>query len=198
MLLLSVKNGELYDLSYAFFCLRFLLFYALFYLTINCTGCIMYIVKYPDGILTRAHSPNARMRALGSLRTREYLEKMRRVIKVESLKDTLTSFYTLESGAKQVAASGFLEKKHCQLALIHTAGLADTIADYGSAFAMTLLANQSIQVRSFFSRRDIDAIFCRVVKHTFAIFFSDIDDKECQRLMTQLFEKLDKNYYGRS
>lgn len=117
---------------------------------------------------------------------------------MESLKDTLTSFYTLEGGAKQVAASGFLEKKKCQLALIHTAGLADTIADYGSAFAMTLLENQAIQVRSFFARRDIDAICCRVVKHTFAVFFSDIDDKECQRLMTQLFEKLDKNYYGRS
>lgn len=117
---------------------------------------------------------------------------------MESLKDALTSFYTLEGGAEQFAASGFMEKNDCQLALVHTTGLADMIADYGSAFAMTILENQAIQIRSFFTRHGIDAICCRVVKHTFAVFFSGIDDEECQRLMTQLFEKLNGRFYGRS
>lgn len=117
---------------------------------------------------------------------------------MEPLRDTLTSFYTLKGGAEQFAASDFSRKNDCQLVLVHTAGLTDIIADYGSAFAMTLLENQAIQIKSFFARRNINAICCRVVKHTFAIFFSDVDNEECQRLMTKMFKKLDQNFYGRS
>lgn len=117
---------------------------------------------------------------------------------MESLIDNLTSFYTLKGGEAQMKTTRFFEKDDCQLILVHTAGLDETIAEYGSAFAMTLLENQAKQIRAFFSRQKKDAVFCRVVKHTFAIFVPETGNEECRRFTTQLFKKLSNNFSGRS
>lgn len=161
MLLLSVKNGEIYD----FFTILHVVL-----LDIYCVACKMYF--------------NSKLRS--------------GVINLELSKDTLTSFYTLDGGEEKIASSGFLNQNHCQLALIYTAGLDETIKEYGSAFAMAVLENIAMQIPQFFSCHNIDTICCRVVKHTFAVFFSGVDNQECRQLMQLLFEKLQKIYFGRS
>lgn len=112
--------------------------------------------------------------------------------------DTLTSFYTLESGAKQINDTHFFKNNDCQLVLVHTDRLNETIAEYGSVFAMTLLESQALLIQSFFAGRKIDTICCRVVKHTFAIFFHGINLQDSRRLISELYEQLSKNFGGRS